>query len=250
MRRAQARVTSMRLERLTGKVQDALQAGACEAQERAQQAIESDDLLLELVRQEGGISRPLLEAASASIPGLEAALDSRVERLPRVSGGAQPYLSSDLARVLDKAEKEAEQLKDDHVSTEHILLAAAEHPVLAEVDEIIIFRQNTREQLAAVVDIQLEGLQQRLAERNIHLRVTEPANELLSERGWDPIYGARSLKRTIQRLLQDKLALLILEGRFQEGDQVVVDAENGEVLFKKEAPVEETAARAGASGAR
>lgn len=243
-------MTSMRLDRLTGKVQDAPQAAACDAQGRAQQAIESDDLLLEVVWQEGGISRPLLEAASASIPGLEAALDSRVERLPTVSGGARPYLSSDVVRVPDKAEKEAEQLKDDHVSTEHILLAAAEHPVLAEVDEIIIFRQNSREQLAAVVDIQLEGLQQRLAERNIYLRVTELAKELLTERGWDPVYGARPLKGTVQRLLQDKLALLILEGRFQEGDQVVVDAENGELLFNKAAPVEETAARAGASGAR
>ena len=122
----------MKLERLTEKAQDALQAAAREAQERGQQAIEPDHLLLELVRQEGGIARPLLEAAGASIPGLEAALVSRVERLPRVSGAAQPYLSSELVRILDQAEKQAEQLKDDYVSTEHILLAATEHPVLAE----------------------------------------------------------------------------------------------------------------------
>ena len=81
----------MKLERLTEKAQDALPAAAREAQERGQQAIEPDHLLLELVRQEGGIARPLLEAAGASIPGLEAALVSRVERLPRVSGAAQPY---------------------------------------------------------------------------------------------------------------------------------------------------------------
>jgi ATP-dependent Clp protease ATP-binding subunit ClpB len=122
----------MRLERLTEKAQDALQAAARAAQESGQQAIETDHLLLELMRQEGGIARPLLEAAGASIPGLEAALVSRVERLPRVSGAGQAYLSSELARILDQAEKEAEQLKDDYVSTEHILLAAAEHPVLAE----------------------------------------------------------------------------------------------------------------------
>lgn len=122
----------MKLERLTAKAQDALQAAAREAQERGQQAIEPDHLLLELVRQEGGIARPLLEAAGASIPGLEAALVSRVERLLRVSGAAQSYLSSELVRILDQAEKQAEQLKDDYVSTEHILLAATEHPVLAE----------------------------------------------------------------------------------------------------------------------
>jgi ATP-dependent Clp protease ATP-binding subunit ClpB len=121
----------MRRERLTEKAQDALQAAARAAQESGQQAIEPDHLLLELMRQEGGIARPLLQAAGASIPGLEAALVSRVERLPRVSGAGQAYLSSELARILDQAEKEAEQLKDDYVSTEHILLAAAEHPVLA-----------------------------------------------------------------------------------------------------------------------
>ncbi|HKA49972.1 MAG TPA: Clp protease N-terminal domain-containing protein [Candidatus Dormibacteraeota bacterium] len=122
----------------------------------------------------------------------------------------------------NKAENEAEQLKHDYVSTEHILLAAAEHPVLAEMDEIIVFRP----------------------------RVTEPAKELLAEREWGPVYRARRPKRTIQRLLQDKPALLILEGRFPKGDQVVVDAERCELLFNKAAPVEETAARAGASGAR
>lgn len=100
------------------------------------------------------------------------------------------------------------------------------------------------------MDIQLARLEQRLAERNIQLCVTEPAKRLLAERGWDPVYGARPLKRTIQRLLQDRLALLILDGHFQEGDQVVVDVENGELRFTREARVEEAAARAVASGRR
>jgi ATP-dependent Clp protease ATP-binding subunit ClpB len=122
----------MKLERLTEKAQEALQTAAREAQERGQQAIEPEHVLLALVRQQDGIARPLLEAAGASLPGLEAALVSRVERLPRVSGGAQPYLSNDLARILDQAEKEAETLKDEYVSTEHLLLAAAEQPLLKD----------------------------------------------------------------------------------------------------------------------
>ena len=122
----------MKLERLTEKAQEALQTASREAQERGQQAIEPEHVLLALVRQQDGITRPLLEAAGASLPGLEAALVSRVERLPRVSGGAQPYLSNDLARILDQAEKEAETLKDEYVSTEHLLLAAAEQPLLKD----------------------------------------------------------------------------------------------------------------------
>jgi ATP-dependent Clp protease ATP-binding subunit ClpB len=122
----------MRPERLTEKAQEAVQSAAREAQERGQQAIEPEHLLLALLHQEGGITRTLLETAGVSIPGLEAALVSRVERLPRVSGGAQPYLANELVRALDQAEKEAERLKDDYISTEHILLALADHAVLKE----------------------------------------------------------------------------------------------------------------------
>jgi ATP-dependent Clp protease ATP-binding subunit ClpB len=145
--------------------------------------------------------------------------------------------------IQDMANRRFEEVRERVME---VLRAHFRPEFLNRVDEIIVFRQLTREQLAAVVDIQLARLQQRLAERNIHLRVTEAAKRLLAERGWDPVYGARPLKRTIQRLLQDRLALLILDGHFQEGDQIVVDVENGELRFTKEARVEETAARAGA----
>jgi ATP-dependent Clp protease ATP-binding subunit ClpB len=108
------------------------------------------------------------------------------------------------------------------------------------VDEIIVFRQLTRDQLAQIVEIQLGQLQRRLSERKIQLQVTQAAKELLAERGWDPVYGARPLKRTIQRLLADPLAVLILEGRFREGDTVRVDVEDGELQFSSVA-VEEPA---------
>ncbi|GAC1513791.1 MAG: ATP-dependent Clp protease ATP-binding subunit [Pseudarthrobacter sp.] len=104
---------------------------------------------------------------------------------------------------------------------------------LNRVDEVIVFRSLTHDQLAAIVDIQLERLNHRLAERKIALQVTDTARRLIAERGWDPVYGARPLKRAIQKLLQDRLAMLLLEGGFGEGDIIVVDAPAGELTFER-----------------
>jgi ATP-dependent Clp protease ATP-binding subunit ClpB len=102
---------------------------------------------------------------------------------------------------------------------------------LNRVDEVIVFRPLTREQLTAIVDIQVEQLRRRLAERKIELVLTDSARALLAERGWDPVYGARPLKRTIQRLVQDQLAMRLLRGEFGEGDTVEVDAAASELTF-------------------
>jgi ATP-dependent Clp protease ATP-binding subunit ClpB len=108
---------------------------------------------------------------------------------------------------------------------------------LNRVDETIVFRSLTREQLGAIVDIQVRRLQERLAERSIQLRLSEGARALLAERGWDPTFGARPLKRAIQRLVQDPLAMRLLQGDFAEGDTVEVDSEGGELTFLEvEAP--------------
>src|SRR5437588_464375 len=104
---------------------------------------------------------------------------------------------------------------------------------LNRVDDIIVFKPLTQDQLGAIVDIQLARLQRRLDERKIVLEVTEAARKLLIERGWDPVYGARPLKRTIQRIVQDPPALQLLEGRFSDGDMVVVDAKGGALTFAK-----------------
>src|SRR5438270_3452250 len=114
-----------RFERLTEKSQEALQAAATLATDLGQQAIEPEHLALALLRQEGGLTRPLLESCGVSVQGAEAALVSDVERFPRVSGG-QPYISNSMTQALDRAEREAERLKDEYVSTEHLLLALAE----------------------------------------------------------------------------------------------------------------------------
>jgi len=104
---------------------------------------------------------------------------------------------------------------------------------LNRVDEVIVFKALTEDQLAAIVDIQLRRLQQRLAERHFQLVVTDAARKLLARRGWDPVYGARPLKRAIQRMVQDPLAMMLLEGKFSDGDLIEVDVRNGELIFNK-----------------
>jgi len=103
---------------------------------------------------------------------------------------------------------------------------------LNRVDEVVVFDALTREQLADIVDLQLGRLRDRLAERRLSLEVTDAAKEALAEEGWDPAYGARPLKRAIQRLVENPLALELLEGRFAEGDTVRVDARDGELVFE------------------
>jgi ATP-dependent Clp protease ATP-binding subunit ClpB len=104
---------------------------------------------------------------------------------------------------------------------------------LNRVDEVIVFRALTEEQITAIVDIQLQRLERRLADRRVTLVVTDAARKLLAQRGWDPVYGARPLKRAIQRLVQDPLAMMLLDGRFSEGDGVEVGAKAGELTFSK-----------------
>jgi ATP-dependent Clp protease ATP-binding subunit ClpB len=104
---------------------------------------------------------------------------------------------------------------------------------LNRIDEVVVFQSLTREQLAEIVELQLERLRTRLAERGIELELTDAAKEALAEAGWDPTYGARPLKRAIQRLVENPLALRLLEGEFEDGDSVRVDAADGELTFEK-----------------
>jgi ATP-dependent Clp protease ATP-binding subunit ClpB len=104
---------------------------------------------------------------------------------------------------------------------------------LNRVDEVVAFEALTREQLADIVELQLARLRERLAERRIELDVTDAAKELLAEEGWDPAYGARPLKRAIQRLVENPLALELLEGRFTDGDTVRVGEADGELVFDR-----------------
>jgi len=105
---------------------------------------------------------------------------------------------------------------------------------LNRVDEVVIFNNLTRADLSRIVEIQLSNLRKLLADRKIDLRLSEGAKEWLADTGYDPLYGARPLKRTIQRYLQDPLALKILGGEFLEGDTVIVEADPEGLYFEKE----------------
>ncbi|MFZ2487386.1 MAG: ATP-dependent chaperone ClpB [Anaerolineae bacterium] len=104
---------------------------------------------------------------------------------------------------------------------------------LNRIDEIVIFHSLGREHLAEIVEIQLGRLRRLLADRKITLDLTDAAVALLAERGYDPVYGARPLKRAIQQVLQDPLALALLRGDFGEGDRVLADVDGDVITFKK-----------------
>jgi ATP-dependent Clp protease ATP-binding subunit ClpB len=109
---------------------------------------------------------------------------------------------------------------------------------LNRIDEVVIFGPLGREEIGRIVDIQLAHLRRRLEDRRIHLVVTDAAKALLGREGYDPTYGARPLKRTIQKLVQDPLALKLLEREFVEGDTVAVDVAGDQVVFRKEVAAE------------
>jgi ATP-dependent Clp protease ATP-binding subunit ClpB len=113
---------------------------------------------------------------------------------------------------------------------------------LNRIDEIVEFKPLSREQLGEIVELQLARLRERLAQRGLRLELTDDAKELVAEAGWDPTYGARPLKRALQRLVENPLALRLLEGEFAEGDTVRVDAQDGELVFEKAEVAEPAAA--------
>ena len=104
---------------------------------------------------------------------------------------------------------------------------------LNRIDETILFRSLTREDLLRIVDIQARHLRRLLAERDIGMTLSDAARQHLANTGYDPVYGARPLKRIIQREVQDPLALALLRGGFTEGDTVQVDAADGRIVFEK-----------------
>ena len=109
---------------------------------------------------------------------------------------------------------------------------------LNRIDEIIFFHVLDVGHMKAIVDIQVRGLLKRLEERKIHVALSAAAKEFIVSEGYDPMYGARPLKRTIQRRVLDPLALRVLEGEFREGDHVVVDVGDNELTFvRKQAAV-------------
>ena len=106
----------------------------------------------------------------------------------------------------------------------------------------MIFQRLTKDQIKEIVDLQVDQLVGRVRERGIEVELTDRARELLANLGYDPTYGARPLKRVIQKRLVDRLALAMLEGEFAEGDVVEVDVKDGELDFRKAEVAEAVAA--------
>ncbi|MGA0845287.1 MAG: ATP-dependent chaperone ClpB [Luteolibacter sp.] len=105
---------------------------------------------------------------------------------------------------------------------------------LNRIDEIIIFDRLQREELDTIVDLQLERVRKRLAKQGLALAISESAKELLANQGYDPVYGARPLKRAIQHHLLDPLSLDVLDGRFVDGDVIHADLDDGKLVFRKD----------------
>jgi ATP-dependent Clp protease ATP-binding subunit ClpB len=110
--------------------------------------------------------------------------------------------------------------------------------LLNRIDEVVIFHALGIEQIQRIVEIQLRGLRQRLAERKTSLELTPAAAAEVARAGFDPVYGARPLKRAIQKDIVQPLAVRLLQGEFADGDTIVVDVgADGGLTFKKAAPV-------------
>ncbi len=138
-------------------------------------------------------------------------------------------MTSNVGSAEIAAETIDERMRD---RIESILTATFKPEFLNRLDETVIFHRLSREDLSKIVDLQVEQLAGRVAERGIQIELTEDARTLLGNLGYDPTYGARPLKRVIQKQLIDRLALRLLEGEFSEGQRVRVDAEDGELVFR------------------
>ena len=134
--------------------------------------------------------------------------------------------------VVDLAEREAARIR----TRERVMEAVRAHfrpELLNRIDEIVIFNPLGREQIKSIVDIQLAGLRRRLQERKMELELTDGARELLALEGFDPVYGARPLKRAIQQKIVQPLAIRLLRGEFEDGNKIIVDVRTGELDFSK-----------------
>jgi ATP-dependent Clp protease ATP-binding subunit ClpB len=136
------------------------------------------------------------------------------------------YLQSENMRSADGFERASKQVME-------ALHGHFKPEFLNRVDDVILFHPLGKEELVKIVDLRLEDLRRLLADRKISLELTETAKELLFTEGYDPNFGARPLKRAIQKLVQDPLALKILDGAVLHGDHVVVDADKkaGKMTF-------------------
>jgi ATP-dependent Clp protease ATP-binding subunit ClpB len=141
------------------------------------------------------------------------------------------------------AEIAAEQIDENmRERIQDVLTATFKPEFLNRIDETVIFHRLSRDDISRIVELQVLMLTERVRERGIELELTDDARTLLGNLGYDPTYGARPLKRVIQRELVDKLALKLLEGEFSEGDTIRIDAADGALSFERTGSAEPVAA--------
>ena len=131
--------------------------------------------------------------------------------------------------LTELGEKEYDEIKNRVMES---LKISFKPEFLNRIDDIIIFHPLSKEHIKSIVDIQLERLRKLLQEKKINITLTDEAKEFLASEGYDPAYGARPLKRLIQRKIQDPLAAKLLEGEFKEEDSIFVDEKKGELQFE------------------
>jgi ATP-dependent Clp protease ATP-binding subunit ClpB len=138
-------------------------------------------------------------------------------------------MTSNVGSAEIAGERVDERMRD---RIEDVLAKTFKPEFLNRIDDVVIFHRLSREDISRIVDLQVDLLAGRIRERGIEIELTDEARTLLGNLGYDPTYGARPLKRVIQRQLVDRLALKLLEGEFSDGDRVRVDAADGELVFE------------------
>jgi ATP-dependent Clp protease ATP-binding subunit ClpC len=133
---------------------------------------------------------------------------------------------------------EAEGDKGNREKIEKALKNAFRPEFLNRIDEIILFSSLTKEDMLEIVDLQMEDIQKRLSEHGLKVELTEEARKWMADKGYDPAFGARPLKRALQKYVESPLSISLLSGEFSQGDTVLVDIEDDEVTFEKKESVE------------
>ena len=159
-------------------------------------------------------------------------------RLTDSKGRTVDFKNTVLIMTSNLGSREIQSVSDDEKQVrEAVTQVLQEHfkpEFLNRIDDIVIFHRLSRDQISQIVDVQLERLRHTLRERNISIVLDDSAKEMLAREGYDPSFGARPLKRAIQTLIQNPLAMKLLRGEIQPGQTVTVSARNGEMVFASE----------------
>jgi ATP-dependent Clp protease ATP-binding subunit ClpB len=160
-------------------------------------------------------------------------------RLTDAKGRTVDFKNTVLIMTSNLGSREIQEAADDEKQMREAVLAELranfKPEFLNRIDDIVIFHQLSREQIAQIIDVQLERLRRMLKERGIQLALDDSARQLLAREGYDPNYGARPLKRAIQTLIQNPLAVKLLNGEIMPGQTVTLSADGGKMELKSEA---------------